>query len=124
MISINIFVFVNFIIVFRKGIGVGKGKMASGERIIDEEEVAKHDKDDDCWIIIGNENTGGPKVYDVTNYLNEHPGGPEIMLEFKGKDADEMFEDIAHSTDARNKMKEYLVGRYVYTNKCNIMSTC
>ena len=27
---------------------------------------------------------GGAKVYDVTKYLNDHPGGPEIILEFKG----------------------------------------
>ena len=23
-------------------------------------------------------------VYDVTKYLNDHPGGPEIMMEFAG----------------------------------------
>ena len=28
--------------------------------------------------------TGGAKVYDVTKYLNDHPGGPEIMMEFAG----------------------------------------
>jgi cytochrome b involved in lipid metabolism len=27
-----------------------------------------------------------------------------------GKDADEMFEDIGHSSEARTKMKEYLIG--------------
>jgi hypothetical protein len=32
------------------------------------------------WII------GGAKVYDVTKYLNDHPGGPEIMMEFAGKE--------------------------------------
>ena len=26
-------------------------------------------------------------VYDVTKYLNDHPGGPEIMMEFAGKDS-------------------------------------
>lgn len=31
-------------------------------------------------------------------------------LLFSGKDADEMFEDIGHSSEARNKMKEYLIG--------------
>mmetsp|Transcript_23365 Transcript_23365/g.33415 ORF Transcript_23365/g.33415 Transcript_23365/m.33415 type:complete len:85 (-) Transcript_23365:205-459(-) len=32
------------------------------------------------------------------------------MLEFAGKNADDMFEDIGHSSEARTKMKEYLVG--------------
>jgi len=27
---------------------------------------------------------GGPHVYDVTNYLQDHPGGPEIMMEYAG----------------------------------------
>lgn len=38
----------------------------------------------DCWIIIGNNSNGGEKVFNITNYLNEHPGGPEIILEFAG----------------------------------------
>ena len=45
------------------------------------QEVAKHNTDADCWIIIHN------KVYDVTKFLHDHPGGPESILEFKGRDA-------------------------------------
>jgi hypothetical protein len=26
----------------------------------------------------------GRKVYDVTNYLEDHPGGSEVMIEFAG----------------------------------------
>ncbi len=63
---------------------------------------------------------GGAKVYDVTKYLNDHPGGPEIILEFAGKNADEMFEDIGHSNEARSKMKEFLVGTLkVKTESCD-----
>jgi cytochrome b involved in lipid metabolism len=75
-----------------------------------EEEVAAHSTESDCWLIIGNDSNGGAKVYNITPYMNDHPGGPEIMLEFAGKDADDMFEDIGHSSEARNKMKDYLVG--------------
>jgi cytochrome b involved in lipid metabolism len=42
------------------------------------EEVEKHDKKDDCWMVIHG------KVYDVTKFLGEHPGGEEVMLESKG----------------------------------------
>ena len=31
-------------------------------------------------------------------------------MEFAGKDADDMFEDIGHSSEARNMMKKYLKG--------------
>ena len=49
-------------------------------------------------------------VYDVTEYLEQHPGGSEVMMEVMGKYADDMFEDIGHSTEARHVMKKYLKG--------------
>eukprot|EP00604_Paraphysomonas_vestita_P003466 CAMPEP_0174820498 /NCGR_PEP_ID=MMETSP1107-20130205/4385_1 /TAXON_ID=36770 /ORGANISM="Paraphysomonas vestita, Strain GFlagA" /LENGTH=134 /DNA_ID=CAMNT_0016035997 /DNA_START=864 /DNA_END=1268 /DNA_ORIENTATION=- len=75
------------------------------------EEVSKHNTESDCWIIIGNDKNGGPKVYDVTKYLDDHPGGSEVMMEFAGKDADNMFEDIGHSKDARTTMQKWVIGK-------------
>mmetsp|Transcript_12182 Transcript_12182/g.18305 ORF Transcript_12182/g.18305 Transcript_12182/m.18305 type:complete len:98 (+) Transcript_12182:174-467(+) len=49
-------------------------------------------------------------VYDVTKYLDDHPGGAEVMLEMAGKYADDMFEDIGHSNEARKQLKDFLVG--------------
>uniref|UniRef100_A0A7S2U5A0 Cytochrome b5 heme-binding domain-containing protein n=1 Tax=Attheya septentrionalis TaxID=420275 RepID=A0A7S2U5A0_9STRA len=74
------------------------------------EEVAKHTSEKDCWLIIGNMNNGGPKVYDITSYLDDHPGGAEVMLDVSGQDGDEFFEDIGHSNDAREELKKYLIG--------------
>merc|ERR1712228_796181 len=73
-------------------------------------EVAKHNSPEDCWLIVGNDGHGGPKVYDVTQYLDDHPGGAEVLLDVAGQDADEFFEDIGHSDDARKELKEYLIG--------------
>ncbi|TGZ46544.1 cytochrome b5 isoform X1 [Temnothorax longispinosus] len=71
-------------------------------------EVAKHtDTSQDTWIIIHN------NVYNVTPFLNEHPGGEEVLLEQKGRDATEPFEDIGHSTDARQMMESYKIGELV-----------
>lgn len=53
---------------------------------------------------------GGPKVYDVTKYLDDHPGGAEVLLDVSGQDADEFFEDIGHSKDARDELSKHLIG--------------
>lgn len=54
-------------------------------------------------------------MYDITKFLEEHPAGPEILLEFAGKDADDMFEDIGHSSVARSIMEKFLIG-YVHVS--------
>ena len=76
--------------------------------------MAKHagteEGKEDVWMVIGNMNNGGPKVYDVSAYLDDHPGGKEVMTDLAGKNADVMFEDIGHSNEARKIMKKYLVG--------------
>ncbi|XP_078047183.1 cytochrome b5 [Augochlora pura] len=59
------------------------------------------------------------KVYDVTSFLNEHPGGEEILLEHSGKDGSEDFDDVGHSKDAFDLMNKYLVGELVESEKSN-----
>jgi len=48
-------------------------------------EVAKHNKKDDCWVIVDGQ------VLDVTSFLSEHPGGEKAILLYAGKDATEEF---------------------------------
>ena len=40
----------------------------------------------------------------------QHPGGEEILVENSGKISTEEFEDVGHSSDAREMMKEYYIG--------------
>ena len=47
------------------------------------EEVAKHNKKDDLWIAVKG------VVLDVTNWLDEHPGGPQALFSHMGRDASE-----------------------------------
>ncbi|XP_047962373.1 cytochrome b5-like [Salvia hispanica] len=68
------------------------------------EEVAKHNKTKDCWLIISG------KVYDVTPFMEDHPGGDEVLLSATGKDATNDFEDVGHSDSAREMMDKYYIG--------------
>lgn len=70
------------------------------------EEVAKHNTAKDCWLVIYG------KVYDVTRFLDEHPGGDEVMLNVTGKDSTDDFEDVGHSTGARMQLEEFFVGNF------------
>ena len=50
--------------------------------------VAKHNSTESCWVILyGN-------VYDVTDFLSEHPGGAKIILSLAGKDATEEYDPV------------------------------
>ncbi|XP_062091326.1 cytochrome b5-like [Humulus lupulus] len=68
------------------------------------EEVAQHNHKKDCWIIISG------KAYDVTPFLEEHPGGDEVLQLATEKDATDDFEDIGHSDNAKELMEKYYVG--------------
>lgn len=48
------------------------------DRFISAEEIARHQAESDCWLTIHG------KVYDVTKYLVEHPGGLDVMMEHAG----------------------------------------
>lgn len=63
------------------------------EEPISAETVAKHNNRDSCWIIVHGH------VYDVTEFLNDHPGGSKIILKYAGKDATEEYDPI-HPPDA------------------------
>lgn len=48
------------------------------DKVITDEELSKHTKEADVWLSIHG------KVYDVTSYLADHPGGMDVMLEHGG----------------------------------------
>ncbi|KAJ7706039.1 FMN-dependent dehydrogenase-domain-containing protein [Mycena rosella] len=60
------------------------------------EQVAEHNSPASCWVIIKS------GVYDVTDFLQEHPGGAKIILKYAGRDATSAYEPI-HPPDALEK---------------------
>lgn len=53
-------------------------------------------------------------------YFMQHPGGEEVLLDQAGKDGSEAFEDVGHSTDARQLMEKYKVGELVEVRPCYV----
>ncbi|XP_053670507.1 cytochrome b5-like isoform X1 [Anopheles nili] len=74
-------------------------------------EVAQHNKPTDVWMVIHD------KVYDVTKFLQEHPGGEEVLVEYAGKEATAEFDDVGHSSDAKEQMKQFLIGELIEADR-------
>ncbi|GJQ83587.1 cytb5 [Trypoxylus dichotomus] len=70
-------------------------------------DIKNHNSESSAWIVIHN------NVYDVTQYLIQHPGGKEILLENAGTDCTEMFESVQHSKKARNELAELKIGEVI-----------
>jgi len=67
-------------------------------------EISQHNKCEDCWVIVHD------KVFDVTKFLDEHPGGAALILEYGGADCTEPYVDHNHSHHATKLLNEYQVG--------------
>lgn len=70
-------------------------------------QVASHSSAKSCFVTVGN------KVYDVTDFLDAHPGGSDLVLEYAGKDIADILQDEsshAHSESAYEVLDDSLVG--------------
>ena len=84
-----------------------KKEKATPSKVFTIEEVSKHnDPAGSFWIVINGD------VLDLTKFINEHPGGVDVLLKYAGgkKDAGTVFENV-HSTDAREKAKDFIIGK-------------
>ncbi|KAL0914122.1 hypothetical protein M5K25_017629 [Dendrobium thyrsiflorum] len=79
--------------------------MEGDQKLYHFDEVSKHSATKDCWLIIHG------KVYDVTPFMDDHPGGDEVLLTATKKDASDDFEDVGHSNPARDLMDKYCIGK-------------
>ncbi|XP_034135831.1 probable cytochrome b5 isoform X3 [Drosophila guanche] len=66
--------------------------------------VKEHNKSDDLWIVIEN------KVYDVTKFRSEHPGGEDTLDDVAGRDGTKEFIEVGHSLEAREILKKFYIG--------------
>nr|CCM35880.1 cytochrome b-domain protein, putative [Leishmania guyanensis] len=82
------------------------GELSENERrhYISLEQVAAKKSANGAWFVINN------KVYDVTKFLDLHPGGRDILLCNAGGDATQAFTDNGHSPAAYKMMSTYAIG--------------
>ena len=65
-------------------------------------DVSLHDQRNDCWLIAHG------IVYDVTDFLSQHPGGSQSILMHAGKRVDDDFD--FHPREAQKMWNQYRIG--------------
>ncbi|KAI1106820.1 inositolphosphorylceramide-B C-26 hydroxylase [Jackrogersella minutella] len=76
-------------------------------------EVESHNTANDCYVTIGT------NVYDVSDFVESHPGGPDLVLEYAGKDITDILKNTdshKHSDSAYEILEESQVG-FLVTKK-------
>jgi 4-hydroxysphinganine ceramide fatty acyl 2-hydroxylase len=76
-------------------------------------ELESHNTKESCWVTIGT------RVFDVTDFVESHPGGGDLVLEYGGKDVTEILKDEdshTHSEAAYEILDDSLIG-FVATPK-------
>lgn len=69
------------------------------------EEVATHNTKDDLWVVVKG------VVMDLSNWLDEHPGGPQAIMNFMGRDATEEFEMLHDDEVIPKYAPQQVIGR-------------
>ncbi|KAH6572527.1 hypothetical protein BASA50_004441 [Batrachochytrium salamandrivorans] len=71
------------------------------------EEVAANHTTDSLWVINDN------KVYDISQFMFDHPGGQEILLQYGGQDITKVLQDVnehQHSEVAYDMLEPFYIG--------------
>jgi cytochrome b involved in lipid metabolism len=82
-------------------------------------ELAKHNSSSSCWLLISG------KIYDVTNFIIQHPGGEGTILSSCGTDATVAFNTKdrpngrPHSANANAMLADYFIGNLNQVLKLN-----
>ena len=81
------------------------------KRVYSTEDVKAHSDSDDCWMIING------RVYDVTSYINLHPGGHRALLNYAGRDG-------SANVEFHSKKMMHLLNTYFYIGEIEGARRC
>ena len=76
-------------------------------------ELASHNSEKSCWVTIGT------RVFDLSDFVDSHPGGGDLVLRYGGKDVAEILKDEdshVHSEAAYEVLEDSFIG-FVATQK-------
>jgi cytochrome b involved in lipid metabolism len=73
--------------------------------VINSENLAHHGEPWDCWVALGG------YVYDISLYLDFHPGGRGVLLEYAGKDATDAFNSVHPWVNYSELLCKFKIGR-------------
>ena len=76
-------------------------------RRVTRQELSQHNKVDDCWLAVNG------NVYNVTPYLDFHPGGVDEIMRGAGKDATALFNEVHQYVNYSSMLRKCLVGELV-----------
>ena len=91
-----------------------KGKTQTAEMLaeieptktIKDSELVKHNNEDSLWVAICG------RVFDLTEFYMEHPGGYDVIEAVAGKEATQEFEEGGHDAVSIRDLKKYYIGEY------------
>lgn len=75
---------------------------------ITKEELLKHSSPCDCWIALGG------KIYNISSYLEYHPGGVNILIKHAGKDCTALFMKYHRWVNYERILDECFIGFIVH----------
>ena len=81
------------------------GGTASGQLALSAQEVSKHNSASDCWSVVNG------NVYNLTSYIQRHPGGQSALKTICGKDGSAAFSN-QHNNQGKpnNVLQGFLIG--------------
>ncbi|XP_042890447.1 cytochrome b5 reductase 4-like isoform X3 [Penaeus japonicus] len=87
----------------------GADLAGTGGRLLEvtPQELAKHKKRNDCWMALKG------KVYNITPYMEFHPGGEDELLRGVGMDATDLFNEVHKWVNFESMLQKCLIGRLV-----------
>lgn len=74
--------------------------------LISVDEVSKHNSLEDLWLVVDG------TVYDLSDFVPEHPGGPAVLMHHAGRDATAAYSEVHSMSLIKNSLPaEKIIGR-------------